>query len=247
MGNNKGIVVKILKSEICDFAHFEERRFEKSFGERFIFIKKTYLKKYHPELVVIISEYDSVEFPISLPEVLRKSFISLEELKNIASHQSFNDLLKELFLKSEGFDQVNIVFDHIVNFTFYNSKTINFILRLSLDDTEKRNSFQVRNKIYKLVLNNTEIIDSDLVKEIVINFPKPNNLISDDSKIEYNNIIAAIIKLTESRIDWKNHRRIDKYSSSFKSFRYSQLDLGEEEMRKWDTEDPSWRVANDLD
>lgn len=55
-------------------------------------------------------------------------------------------------------------------------------------------------------------------------------------------LFKEITKLIDSQIDEIEE---DDYSENEKY--YSEKDAAEEEMRRWDEEDPSWRIANDLD
>jgi hypothetical protein len=55
-------------------------------------------------------------------------------------------------------------------------------------------------------------------------------------------LFNEIRKISDSQID-----EIDEEDYSENKNHYSEMDAAEDEMKKWDEEDPSWRIANDLD
>ena len=87
--------------------------------------------------------------------------------------------------KAKGFDQINIVFDHLLAYKNYDSETINFIINLTINNWEIRSSFQAQNRLPELVLYNVQLIERDLVQKFISHFPRPNNLISPESKNQY--------------------------------------------------------------
>ncbi len=197
MGTNRQKIDRFLKYEIDGIAYLEERRFLKSTSLRFIFIKKTYLISHYPESCSSILSYNTVDTPLSLPEELRGLFISLVDLEGLITNKSYNLLLKELLTKAKGFDQINIVFDHLLAYKNYDSETINFIINLTINNWEIRNSFQAQNRLPELVLYNFQLIERDLVQKFISHFPRPNNLISAESKNQYESRMNKIKKLTE--------------------------------------------------
>jgi hypothetical protein len=246
MGANGEKIDRFLKFEIDRFAFLEERRFLKSPVKRYIFIEKTYLISHYPESRSSILSYSPVDTPLSLPEESRKLFTSLLELRELITNKSYNLLLKELLTKAKGFDQINIVFDHLLNYKNYDSETINFIIDSTINNWEIRNSFQAQNRMPKLVLDNIQLIKRDLVQKFISHFPRPNNLISADSKNQYEATMDKIKKSTgdnSNTPDLKRSRR-DSYHRADWNL---EIEAGEDELRKWDEEDPTWRIANDLD
>lgn len=246
MGTNGEKIDRFIKYEIGGLAYLEERRFLKSPGKRFIFIEKAYLISHYPESRSSILSYTTVDTPLSLPEESRKLFISLIELTELITNKSYNLLLKELLTKAKGFDQINIVFDHLLDYKNYDSETINFIINSTISYWEIRNSSQAQNRMPKLVLDNIQLIEGDLVRKFISHFPRPNNLISADSKNQYEATMDKIKKSTGVNSNTPDLKR-SKRDSHHRTDWNLEIEAGEDELRKWDEEDPTWRIANDLD
>lgn len=201
MGTAGEKIIKILQYEMKDIAQLEERRFQKSSGDRLIFIRKTYLLSHYPESRSSVNNHRPVDTPLSLSEELRKQFVSIFELEKFLSKPIYNQLLKELLTNAKGFDQINIVFDHILAYKHYQAETINFIISYITSNWELRNSFQVQNGMPKLVLNNLHLIESSLTKKFISDFPRPNNLISPDFRNQYETTMDIIMKSTGDNTD----------------------------------------------
>jgi hypothetical protein len=182
-----------------------------------------------------------------LPEESREQFISLLELEKILPKTTYNQLLKELLTNAKGFDQINIVFDYILAYKDHQAETINFIISRIISNREIRNSFQAQNGMPKLVLNNLHLIESSLTRKFISDFPRPTNLLSPDSKNQYEKTMDIIKKSTEDNTDSHRPKKINRTESHHRGDWNLEIEAGEDELRKWDEEDPSWRIANDLD
>jgi hypothetical protein len=247
MDKNKETVVNIFNHEIIDFAYFEDRRYHKSFSKRFIFIRKKYLKDSYPLTFFVTNDYSSSISPISLPENERELFISLSELKDLVQNETYNLILKDLLLRSDGFDQINIVFDHIFEFKEFNEDTINSIIHSITTSWVLKNSFQVKNKMPAFVYNNIHLIKPIHIWEFINSFPNPVNLITEESRNNHKETIAKI-KMTLGDNSNTHHPERKNYSQKYHSNTLSnEINAGMDELKKWDSEDSSWRIANDLD
>lgn len=238
---------RILKSEIKDFAYFEDRRFLKSPSERHIFIRKLYLTSHYPEIAPNIRNYKSLDTPLSLSEETRELFISLIELQKILTIKTFNQLLQNLLTKAKGFDQINIVFDFLFLHKDYDGDTINFIINSANSNHEIRGSFQAQNVMPTMILNNIQLVDASLVLKFVSNFPKPNNLLTNELRNKYELTIETIKRSIKGKEKIKPTVRNTNLYSNRRNDWNAEIEAGEDELRKWDEEDPSWRVANDFD
>ncbi len=247
MEQNKEILVNIFKHEIVDFAYFEDRRFLKSFQKRYIFIRKKYLKEQYPSSVNAIGDYCPVITPISLSEEERDLFVPLVELKSLVQNDTYNHLLKDLLNKADGFDQINIVFDNIFEFKEFNTEIINDIINTANNSWAIKNSFQVKDKMPQFILNHIHLVNSNNIIEFLHSFPRPNNLLTEKSKISYLNTINKInMKLGDKSQINSSSRKVDLKMINSGTFN-DEIQGGMDELRKWDSEDSSWRVANDID
>jgi len=71
-----------------------------------------------------------------------------------------------------------------------------------------------------------------------------NSLIEINTKHMYL-VSGAQYKLFMFEYNWKT-RGYEEYEQDYPDSN-PEIDASEEEMRRWDEEDPSWRIANDLD
>jgi hypothetical protein len=214
-------------------------------AKRLIFVRKAYLISHHPTLNSIIMSYQTVDTPFSLPEESRKLFIPLFELKQILTGKMYNLLLTELLKSAKGFDQINIVFDNLLEYRDYDADAINFIIAHTINNRETRNSFQAQNRMPQLVLNNIHLADFNLVQKFISDFPRPNNLLIADSKNQYE---ATMARIKKSKGDIKIKPNLKKSKRDSYQGQDSNLEIqaGLDELRNWDEEDSSWRIANDV-
>ena len=246
MEKNKEIIVNIFNHEIVEFAYLEDRRFHKSFSKRFIFIRKKYLEDSHPSTFFATNDYSSNISPISLPEEERQLFISISELKDLVNNKIYNLVLKDLLLRADGFDQINIVFDHIFEFKEFDEETINTIIHRITTSWELKNSFQVKNKMPDFVYNNIHLINPIHIREFINSFPRPVNLITEESRNNYSETVAKIKMILGDNSNINQPER-KNYSQKYHSNTFNnEVNAGMDELKKWDSEDSSWRIANDL-
>lgn len=186
---------KIYTFEIGGIAYLEDRRFKRSFAENYIFIKRTYLHDLIPGLSSELNTFVPVEVPFSLTKELVPAFISLSELENILPFKFFNQLLKDLWTYVTGYDRINIVFDHIRKYKYLNSETIGFILNKAFTDLEVKNSFRVGDFMPQFIFDNLHLIEEDLIRKFLSDFPKPSNFAiihNVESRIKYDEKIRRI-------------------------------------------------------
>ena len=105
------------------------------------------------------------------------------------------------------------------------------------------------------LLNNLEIAlrEARLQDEILFRFEKEwENLEKNDSYFsQRDHLIKENTEKGEIlNYEYSELRMFENYLLHYEPEDHTtemELEAGEEEMRKWDEEDPSWRVANDLD
>lgn len=198
---NPSEVDKFYTFEINGTAYLEDRRFKRSVSENYLFLRRDYLVSIAPRFESEIIEQKSVEVPLSLSEELRPNFLSFSELVAIVPFKISQRILKDLWIETKGFDPINIVFEHISRFRYFNSDTINFILKHAFSDSEIRSSFRVQDYMLDFLINNLHLIDTGLLNDYLINFPKTKNLaliVIDKYKKEYDGKIEKIKKEIDS-------------------------------------------------
>jgi len=245
-------VTTIYNYELVDFAYFEDRRFERSFCEEFIFIKKIYLKNRFPAAKTTILNYDSQEKPLSLSERNWSSFIAILELKKFLSNDNYNLVLTELVAKSDSYDQINIIIKFLLEHKSFDFISINTIIELALKKWVVKKSFNAQRYIINLVYRNIDLIELSLIERVLTDFPHRTTSILKSEKEKHNELVK--------KVEFALHEKLNNaeiYNLNFKSNKSSTKhvifdeknneDVYEDEIRKMNLEDPSWRIANDLD
>jgi hypothetical protein len=245
-------ITNILNYEISGFAYFEDRRFERASCERYVFIKKSYLTSQFPTQRLIIIHYTPKDVPLSLTEDTRESFLPILELKMLLSNANYNSILFELLAKAKSFDQINIIFEYLIEHKKYDLETINAILDLSLNSRTIRGSFEAQKLILTLVYENINLIESNLVHKILSEFPHGHNLLIKENQDKHQELVGEIENALKEKAkkseligpqELKRNIPITYQNTDWNP----EIEAGEEELRKWDKEDSSWRIANDLD
>jgi hypothetical protein len=252
INNQEKKITNIINYEISGFAYFEDRRFERTFCERYVFIKKSYLTSHFPTQRLIFIHYTPKDIPLSLTEDIRESFLPILELKMLLSNANYNSILLELLAKANSFDQVNIIFEYLIEHKKYDSETINAILDLSLNSRTIRGSFEAQKLILTLVYENINLIESKLVHKILSEFPHGHNLLIKENQDKHQELVGEIENAVKEKVKKSEHLVSQELKRNIQSTyqntnRNLEIEAGEEELRKWDQEDSSWRIANDLD
>jgi hypothetical protein len=249
--DNEKTFTNIFKYELFGLAYFEDRRFEKAFCKSYIFIYKSYLVTHFPNLEMMINEYCQKEEPQTLNQESRSLLIQLTEIKELVSISNFNLILIELIKKANSFEQINIIFLYLIEYNHFEKMAINEILNLCLVKPTIRGAFEAQKNILNLILKNINLIEIQLVEKLLDNFPHDFQIIFESQKIRHQALIDDInLELIKKRseLESENSNKPNIIKSSYTYYnRNLEIEEGENELRRWDEEDPSWRIANDLD
>jgi hypothetical protein len=161
-------LLQTLTYEIENIALFEDRRFEKALGERFLFVDVKFLIK-HFNRVVDNSLFNIK--PISLNEEFGNNFYEIFELQPFLTTEEYNILLFELLKNIRSFDQMNILIYPLLRHKNYSKELINYFIEKSLNDATIRRSFEVQKHLLTIIVNNKALIDSSLFHRVLSNFP----------------------------------------------------------------------------
>ncbi len=158
-------LISTLTYKISGIALFEDRRFEKASGERYLFIDTDYLYQ-HFNLSI---KKDSIAFkPSSLTE---NNFIEIFELQTYLTIEEYNILLFKLIENVNSFDQMNILIIALVKHKNYSNKLINYFIDKFLNDITIRRSFEVQKLLLTIIVENKEILDACLFHRALSEFP----------------------------------------------------------------------------
>lgn len=238
MNNPSRKIIRFLTSSLSNFAYFEDRRYEKVFGDQYIFINLAFLITTF-KIKPISSDYNYTVVPLSLEESERKKYICILDLKQLISNDDYNNILVELLTRAQTYDQVNTVFPHLLSNDKFSSVTLNKIISLCL--SKHKNSFEAQKNIWVLIEKNIGICDVVLVRRVIMEFRKFHELLNPD---KYSDIIKRINDaLPPDNIINQRKEDISYHAHSFDD----EIENGMDELRKWDKEDPSWRISNDLE
>lgn len=156
----------IILYKIDGVALFEDRRYYKATCDRFLFIKKAFLKEFNQT-----QNYISSLKPISLIDEEQFQYIYITELKSLISVNDYNNLLCNILKLSNEYDKINILFPYLVDNNNFSSDIINRILAFSLTSKHVRNSFEAQSLMIDLAYKNKSIIDATLFHRILSDFP----------------------------------------------------------------------------
>jgi hypothetical protein len=157
-----------LTYEIEHIALFEDRRFEKACGERFLFIDVKFLIKHFDRVV------DNTSFnikPTSLNGELGNNFCEIFELQPFLTTEEYNVLLFELLKNVQSFDQMNILIIPLLKHKNYSKELINYFIEKSLNDVTVRRSFEVQKHLITIIVENKALIESSLFHRVLSDFP----------------------------------------------------------------------------
>lgn len=245
-------MTKIFNFEISGFAYFEDRRFERSPCEEYVFIDKSYILDHFLESRKRILHYAPQESPLSLSEETREFYISILELKIMLSNENYNLILSNLVKKVNSFDQVNILFKFLIEHDNYDSNSINTIIQLSLYSNAIKRSFNAQRQILTLIFKNIDLIEPILIHKILSDFPHRSTSPISSHQDKHNELAKKIEQALQEKekkseyIGSNEQKRNTR--STHSNFDWNlEIKAGEDELRKWDREDSSWRIANDLD
>lgn len=161
-------LLQTLTYEIENIALFEDRRFEKACGERFLFIDVKFLIKHFDRVV------DNTLFnikPTSLNKQFGNNFYEIFELQPFLTTEEYNILLFELLKNVRSFDQMNILIYPLLKHKNYSKELINYFIEKSLNDATIRRSFEVQKHLLTIIVENKALVDSSLFHRVLSNFP----------------------------------------------------------------------------
>jgi hypothetical protein len=252
MGKRLKCNTKTFSFEISGFAYFEDRRFDISPCEEFIFIEKKFISSQFPKFGSVVNQYIPQEYPMLIPEERKSQFIFILELKVLLSKNVYNKILSELVARINCFDQTNILIKFLLEYDDFDKNTINSIIVAFLRNKQIRGSFNAQRKIIEFIDKNFDLIEQDLIREILLSFPHGSTSVKKSDHDKHNELVKKVeLALVHSgkKVQFRGRelKKGNVYSPESLQKRNFDIEAGEEELEKWDKEDSSWRIANDLD
>lgn len=231
---NEKKITNIFKDEIFGFAYFEDRRFEKAFCERLVFIYKSFLAERFPYLKLKIDLYKPQEQPQLLVPEMINSMIYFTELKELVSSSNYNSLLLELLIRAKTFDHVNMIFSYLSLNKNFDKETINEILDLCLKRRIIIGSFEAQRLILNFIWSNFNLIDSQLIEKLLSKFQRQTYLVSQEEKDKRQTLINKIrLELNKKPIVPNQRKQYQSFGDDFNL----EIEASESELRKWEVFD----------
>jgi hypothetical protein len=164
-----------MKKILATFAHkmpglalFEDRRFEKASGERYLFIDTNFLYFHFSKL---INKSTFILKPTSLTEEFGNEYIEIFELETHLTIDEYNFLLFELIKNVNSFDQMNILIIPLFKHKHYTKELINYFIDKALNNVTIRRSFEVQKHLLSIIVENKELIEPRLFHSALSEFP----------------------------------------------------------------------------
>lgn len=161
-------LISTFTHKIPELALFEDRRFEKASGERYLFIEINFL--YRTFHISINTDFTKFK-PTSLSENIENTYIEIFELEQYLTIDEYNILLYELIKNISSFDQMNILILVLVKHKQFSKELINYFINKSLNDSTIRRSFEVQRHLLSIIIENKELIEPDLFHRVLSEFP----------------------------------------------------------------------------
>jgi hypothetical protein len=164
-----------MKKLIATYAHkisglalFEDRRFEKTSGERYLFIDTNYLYLHFSKL---LNKSKFILKPTSLTEEFGSEYIEIFELETHLTIDEYNFILFELIKNVNSFDQMNILIIPLLKHKHYTKELINYFIDKALNNVTIRRSFEVQRHLLSIIVENKELIEPRLFHSALSEFP----------------------------------------------------------------------------
>ena len=154
--------------KISGLALFEDRKFEKASGERYLFIDINFL---YLNFNKSINKGSIISKPTSLSEEFENEYIEIFELQTHLTIEEYNFILFELIKNVNSFDQMNILIIPLLKHKHFTKELINYFIDKSLTNVTIRRSFEVQKHLLSIIVENKELIEPTLFHNALSEFP----------------------------------------------------------------------------